>query len=89
MLIIMSLTAFVFLNTRHFEMKASKMPNLPEMSLQKTGTPESFQPTKNIGSGELLQDAVKLIHDLLEASLDFNATAKAEKFKEQSLDSNS
>lgn len=85
----MSLTAFVFLNTRNFDMEAPEMPKIPEVSWQKIIPEKGIQTERNIGSGEIFEDVGKLIRDLLEASFDFNSTAKAEKPKGQSLDSNS
>ena len=72
-LFILSLAAFIFLNTRHVERE------VPEKPRQEIAPPESLQSNKNIGSGELLRDAIELIRDVLEASLDFNATVRTGK----------
>jgi len=64
-LFVMALAAFIFLNTRHFEVKT---PKSPKTELKK---PNDFPAERNIHSGKVLQDGIRLIRRIFDASLDF------------------
>ncbi len=64
-LFVMALAAFVFLNTRHFDIKTSETPK------KELVKPNDLPREKNIHSGKLLQDGIQLIRRIFDASLDF------------------